>query len=721
MVAPSPMPTQRRQRRGVLAPVVGLVALGICGLVVLGLVGSTVGAGGVVVGALCALLPVGLVVATFLWIDRWEPEPPRLLLVAFLWGACFAALSALVINSSAALVADEVLGRGSGDVLGATVIAPVVEEAVKGAFIVGLLIFRRREFDGVVDGIVYAGLVAAGFAFTENILYIGRAFAEDGLAGQSGGVLAVLLLRGVLSPFAHPLFTAMTGIAAGIAVANRSVPVRFVAVLVGYLVAVVLHALWNGSAALGGGLFFLGVYAFVMVPIFLALVIVVILQRRREQRVVAEQLPGFAQAGWIAPSEVPLLSSLAGRRGWRAAVRQRSGRAAAKAVTEYQNAVTELAFLRMRMARGSVSASGPYWHDQMLTELFRARARAIGMPDALTAAWRRSPPPGWAPPPPGPPPAPPPGTAGPPHYPGAQHRGAPNPPNARPPDRCPAATNAAREPFPRAGEAGHAPSPPRRPPTNLCGRRHRWRRRSSGTCPTGPERGDVMSAGRPARLAVGVVSAGRVGAVLGAALSAAGHHVVATSGVSRDSVRRAAALLPERPAAAAGRGRVRIGPGAARRAGRRAPRSRARPGRRRLLPGRSDRRAHLRREWRRRAGTGDGPRRAPPRAAPGHDVHGPHRGRRPARGLLRRRDGHRGRRGRLERGRGARRGDGRRAGAGRRGGPPGLPRRAGVRREPPGHDRARLRGRAGARGRPPGRTPDRAAAVGRSGQLPSPR
>jgi predicted short-subunit dehydrogenase-like oxidoreductase (DUF2520 family) len=52
---------------------------------------------------------------------------------------------------------------------------------------------------------------------------------------------------------------------------------------------------------------------------------------------------------------------------------------------------------------------------------------------------------------------------------------------------------------------------------------------------------------RPARLAVGVVSAGRVGAVVGAAWAAAGHHVVATSGVSRDSVRRAAALLPDVP------------------------------------------------------------------------------------------------------------------------------------------------------------------------------
>lgn len=56
-----------------------------------------------------------------------------------------------------------------------------------------------------------------------------------------------------------------------------------------------------------------------------------------------------------------------------------------------------------------------------------------------------------------------------------------------------------------------------------------------------------MAAGRPARLAVGVVSAGRVGAVLGAALAAAGHRVVATSGVSRESVRRAEALLPGVP------------------------------------------------------------------------------------------------------------------------------------------------------------------------------
>ncbi len=389
MVQSFPMSTRTRQRRGVLAPVVGLVVLGVCGLIVLGLVGRSVGLGPVVVGALCALVPVGPVVAAFLWVDRWEPEPPRLLLVAFLWGACVAALYQLLINSSAALAADQLLGRGTGDVLAATVIAPFVEEAVKGSFLVGLLVWRRGEFDGIVDGIVYAGLVAAGFAFTENIVYIGRAFAEDGMVGQSSGVLAVLLLRGVFSPFAHPLFTAMTGIGAGIAAVRRSGVVRVLAVLAGYLLAVLLHAVWNASAALFGGTAFIGVYGFVMVPLFVAMVGVVVWQRRREQKVVADQLPLFARAGWIAPSEVQLLASMAGRRGWRAAVRQRSGRAAAAAVADYQAAVTELAFLRSRMSRGAVGDSGRQRQDEMLHSLTMARARAVGRPDALAAAWRQ--------------------------------------------------------------------------------------------------------------------------------------------------------------------------------------------------------------------------------------------------------------------------------------------------------------------------------------------
>ena len=390
----------RRQRRGVLATVLALVLLGICGLLVLGILVYSVGSTGVIVGTLGALLPVGPVVAAFLWMDRWEPEPPRVLLVAFLWGACFATLAALILNSSAELATSSVLGDASS-VFSAVFVAPWVEEFMKGSFLLGLLIFRRREFDGVLDGIVYAGVVAAGFAFTENILYLGQAFASGAATGQSSDVLAVLIMRGVFSPFAHPLFTSMIGIGLGIATNARTVLVRLAAPVGGYLLAVFLHACWNASASYADGQALIPVYLLIMLPMFVFVLVVVLYQRRREQRIIAAELPGFAEAGWIAPSEVHLLESLAGRRGWLRAVRRRSGSVVAKAVAEYQAAVTELAILRHRMARGSLSAHAREWHDELLEDVLLSRAKAVGAPDALHAAWgRRLPPPGWSPPPP---------------------------------------------------------------------------------------------------------------------------------------------------------------------------------------------------------------------------------------------------------------------------------------------------------------------------------
>jgi RsiW-degrading membrane proteinase PrsW (M82 family) len=382
-----PLPTPQRQRRGVLAPVVGAMVLGICGLLAVGLGGSGLGTGGVVVGALCALLPVGPVVATFLWLDRWEPEPPRLLLLAFAWGAGVATLTALLVNTGGELIAAQLIGEGRADAIATVVVAPIAEEAVKGVFLIGLLVFNRREFDGVVDGVVYAGLVAAGFAFTENILYFGAAFVEDAMSGASSTLISTFVLRGLLGPFAHPLFTAMTGIACGIAAQSRNGTLRIAVVAVGYVAAVGLHMLWNGAASLGNDQWYT-IYGSVMVPLFLALIGLLLWQRRREQRIVAAQLPEFAKAGWIAPSEVALLSSLAGRRGWQRAVRARSGKAVAKAVVEYQAAVTELAFLRNKMARGAVQASGPLWHEEAVAALYRARLQAVGHPQALTVALR---------------------------------------------------------------------------------------------------------------------------------------------------------------------------------------------------------------------------------------------------------------------------------------------------------------------------------------------
>jgi RsiW-degrading membrane proteinase PrsW (M82 family) len=362
------------RRITVLLPVFGLIVLAICGLSLLALATVRVGFVAVAVGMAAALVPVVVVVAVFLWVDRWEPEPARLLLLAFAWGACIAAIIALLINDTAEAVGDLLLGVGNGSKVSALVSAPLVEEAAKGSFVLAVLLRRADEFDGVIDGIVYAGFTAAGFAFTENVYYFGRAFAEHGFGtGTSSGVIAAFVLRGVLSPFTHPLFAALTGVGLGIASRASRRSIRVLAAVAGYLGAVLLHALWNGAATLGGATAFLDVYFLIMVPMFIAVTLLVLLQRRREQRTVAAAMPGMVRACWIAPSEVELLTSLPGRRRWRRQARRQSGRRAAKAVAAYQASVTELAFLKRRTER----AGYPERERELLAMLRDARVEAV--------------------------------------------------------------------------------------------------------------------------------------------------------------------------------------------------------------------------------------------------------------------------------------------------------------------------------------------------------
>ena len=371
----------RRPRRiTVLLPVLGLIVVALCGLFLFGLVTSRVGVLAVAIGVVAALVPVAGVVAGFLWVDRWEPEPAKLLLLAFAWGACIATVTALLINSTAEAVGDELLGSGGGSTLQALVSAPIVEEAAKGLFVLLVLWRLSSEFDGVVDGVVYAGFSAAGFAFTENIYYFGRAFAEHGFGdAHSSGVIAAFFIRGVLSPFTHPLFGVMTGIGIGIAARTPSKVLRIVAPVSGYLAAVCLHALWNSAALLGGSKMFLNIYFLVMVPMFIGVIYLVVLQRRREQRIIAAALPRMAANRWIAPSEVELLASLSGRRAWRRQARRQSGKDAAKAVGVYQASVTELAFLERRKVRSDADHER---QGQLLDTLKAARAEATRLADA---------------------------------------------------------------------------------------------------------------------------------------------------------------------------------------------------------------------------------------------------------------------------------------------------------------------------------------------------
>ncbi|MDQ0933723.1 PrsW family intramembrane metalloprotease [Streptomyces turgidiscabies] len=355
--------------------------LTLSGLVILALVREQTGTEGFLVGLGLAVLPVPLLVAAFRWLDRVEPGPWRNLLFAFAWGACAAALIAIVANSFATRwIATATADPSGADTLGATVIAPIVEESAKAAAVLLIYLFRRRDFTGIVDGVVIAGITATGFAFTENILYLGTAFGTDQLTGDTGiasVTAATFFVRVVMSPFAHPLFTVLTGIGFGIsALWGEGRPVRRVLLpLSGLVLAMSTHALWNGSSTFGE-FGFIAVYAAFMLPAFGLLTWLVIWTRQRELRTVRAELPAYAQAGWLAPAEPYALGSMRARRLAREYARHHLGRPAARAVAQYEAYATSLAFLRHRGRLGRAGADFVVREQILLGELWQRRTVA---------------------------------------------------------------------------------------------------------------------------------------------------------------------------------------------------------------------------------------------------------------------------------------------------------------------------------------------------------
>lgn len=358
-----------RVRASALAPVT-VVVLVVCGLLSLGAVTAEIGWRGLLPGLALAAVPVGPVLATVLWLDRHEAEPPHLLAFAFGWGACVASLGALVLNTGASRLLD----RSVGDVTNTSVVvAPVVEEVLKGVGVLLLLLKQRRQFDGVVDGIVYAAFVGVGFAYLENVLYLGRALGDS----QPDSLVVVFVLRCLVSPFAHPLFTMAVGVGLGIAARHRS-PVRRVgAPVLGLAVAVVLHALWNASASSGVATF-VELFLLLQVPVFAAAVAVAVVARVREARLIARHLQVYARTGWLGESEVAVLASSRGRRRARSAAAARGGRGAAQAVRDFQETATELAFRRDRLRRGTVESS-PQEELDLLEQLARQRREVLAL------------------------------------------------------------------------------------------------------------------------------------------------------------------------------------------------------------------------------------------------------------------------------------------------------------------------------------------------------
>ena len=300
---------------------------------------------------LLAAVPVGPILAAYVWLDRYEPEPRLLLGAGLAWGAFVATVVAIVVQGLGGLLVTWT------DTFALAVAAPVVEEASKGLFLILLLWWRRAELDGILDGIVYAGMVGLGFAFTENILYLAAAWnGTDGMGpGGSEAITATFVLRCVFSPFAHPLFTTFIGVGVGLAVASRSRAVRGFAPAGGYLLAVLAHALWNTSTVFGFGSFAV-VYLVIMAPALLGMIALAWWARETEAHVLRMALNDAAERGLLPATDVGWVVDLRARRRARQHARESGGREAERTMRNYQQAAIELGYLHHRLLRGTAPA-----------------------------------------------------------------------------------------------------------------------------------------------------------------------------------------------------------------------------------------------------------------------------------------------------------------------------------------------------------------------------
>ena len=333
------------------------------------------------IGAVCALPPLMI----YLWIpwilDRYDPEPWWALALVLAWGGVAAIGFSGLINTIMGAIGTEVGGRNFGRFIGACLSAPLVEEFWKGLAIFAMFYFLKREFDGVVDGIIYATFVALGFAAIENIVYYARAWQDEGR--QEGVLVATIMMRGILSPWGHPLYTSMTGIGFGLA-RERAGAWKWIGPIGGYLAAAFLHFVWNFAATISNML------VIVMLPLWILVVltflVIIVLLVRRKGRIIRENLKDEVLLGFMTPFELDMTTSAFGTFTATFKYGGSSGR-------EFIRAAARLALSKWHTVRANkerkatVSAEWIVPLRQQLGQLREQVARSLGRPVEQPRAW----------------------------------------------------------------------------------------------------------------------------------------------------------------------------------------------------------------------------------------------------------------------------------------------------------------------------------------------
>lgn len=255
---------------------------------------------GFLLSVVCGFLPMFFLAGLIYWLDRYEKEPKLLLGGVFGWGAIVAVIGALVLQivlgqSVLLLTGSEVVEEA----VSSSLFAPVTEEILKGLAVLLVFLLVRHEFDSVLDGIVYACMVALGFAATEDVLYYFSAYSESGL----GGMAVLVFLRFIVFGWQHAFFTSFTGIGLAVSRLSPNTLVKIGAPLLGLSVAIFTHSLHNSLLTFISG--FAGLAAAMLVAWsgWLAMFIFILYLIYREKAWLAEYLREEVELMTITPEQ----------------------------------------------------------------------------------------------------------------------------------------------------------------------------------------------------------------------------------------------------------------------------------------------------------------------------------------------------------------------------------------------------------------------------------
>lgn len=301
-----PVPVDKNSTTLKIVAGVGGGLLGLIVLFALVFASLFVGPIGGLIATVLACIPFLLITLSLIWVGKWDKEPWGLKLAAVVWGGGVAVIATFLITA----LSDLIFGRAPNVLIASSVQAPFIEEFCKGSGVLLIALFLKKYLNNPVDGVVYVASIAAGFAFTENILYFSQAIATGGL--ESLGF--TFFLRAILSPFTHIIFSLPMGILVGFG-AQRGYRnwAIFGLWLTGYVPAVILHALWNGSSNLISTDLWFIFYIVVQIPLFAGAVFTVIWLRRLEIKNTFKRLTEYGWAGWFTPQEVYSFATWDGR------------------------------------------------------------------------------------------------------------------------------------------------------------------------------------------------------------------------------------------------------------------------------------------------------------------------------------------------------------------------------------------------------------------------